>query len=128
MPKQIRTLSDYNKVNQLKIEIEKRKIPIEDKVAYIGLFLIQLALLPSHFSTTLPHYSLPLMVFLGLICYQYRAFILKLNIYVKILSVIKKHYLFVVFLIIFCSFFSLHIGALLKDFWFSLEICEIYGI
>ena len=73
--KQRTSLTDYNKVNQLKAEIEKRKIPKEDKVAYIGLCLIQLALLPSHFSTTLPHYSLPLMVFIGLICYQYRAFI-----------------------------------------------------
>jgi len=69
-----KTLFDYNKRLSIKADIEKRKIPIEDKVAYIGLFLIQLALLPSHFSATLPHYSLPLMVFLGLICYQYRAF------------------------------------------------------
>ena len=73
--KQRRLLTDLKKANQLKADIEKRKIPIEDKVAYIGLFLIQLALLPSHFSTTLPHYSLPLMVFLGLICYQYRAYV-----------------------------------------------------
>ena len=75
MTKQIRTLSDYNKVNQLKAEIERRKIPREDKVAYIGLVCVQLALLPSFFSTDLPHYSLPLMVFIGLICYQYRAWV-----------------------------------------------------
>ena len=56
-------------------EIEKRKIPFEDKVAYCGLCCVQLALLPSFFSSDLPHYSLPLMVFLGLICYQYRAFV-----------------------------------------------------
>ena len=73
MTKQIRTLSDYNKVNQLKAEIERRRIPREDKIAYIGLVCVQLALLPSFFSTDLPHYSLPLMVFMGLICYQYRA-------------------------------------------------------
>ena len=73
--KQRTSLTDYNKRLSIKADIEKRKIPIQDKVAYIGLLLIQLALLPSHFSTTLPHYSLPLMVFLGLICYQYRAFI-----------------------------------------------------
>jgi hypothetical protein len=79
--KQRRLLTDLKKANQLKADIEKRKIPIEDKVAYIGLFLIQLALLPSHFSTTLPHYSLPLMVFLGLICYQYRAFIQRDRVY-----------------------------------------------
>ena len=72
--KQRTSLTDYNKRLSIKADIEKRKIPIEDKVAYVGLFLIQLALLPSHFSATLPHYSLPLMVFLGLICYQYRAF------------------------------------------------------
>ena len=64
-----------NKKGNLITDIEKRKIPIQDKVAYIGLLLIQLALLPSHFSATLPHYSLPLMVFLGLICYQYRAYV-----------------------------------------------------
>jgi len=55
-------------------DIERRKIPKEDKVAYIGLCLVQLALLPSFFSTDLPHYTLPLMVFCGLICYQYRAY------------------------------------------------------
>ena len=72
---QKRTLSDYNKVNQLKAEIERKRIPTEDKVAYIGLCCVQLALLPSFFSTDLPHFSLPLMVFLGLICYQYRAWV-----------------------------------------------------
>ena len=56
-------------------EIEKKRIPTEDKVAYIGLCCVQLALLPSFFSTDLPHFSLPLMVFLGLICYQYRAWV-----------------------------------------------------
>ena len=81
MTKQIRTLSDYYKVNLLKAEIERRKIPREDKVAYIGLVCVQLALLPSFFSTDLPHYSLPLMVFMGLICYQYRAFIQKDMVY-----------------------------------------------
>ena len=72
---QKRTLSDYNKVNQLKAEIEKKRIPTEDKVGYIGLCCVQLARLPSFFSTDLPHFSLPLMVFLGLICYQYRAWV-----------------------------------------------------
>ena len=73
MTKHVRTLSDYNKVNQLKAEIERRKIPKEDKVAYYGLVCVQLALLPSFLASELPHYSLPLMVFMGLICYQYRA-------------------------------------------------------
>ena len=72
--KQRTSLTNYTKGNLLS-RVDKRKIPKEDKVAYVGLILIQLALLPSHFSTTLPHYSLPLMVFIGLICYQYRAFI-----------------------------------------------------
>ena len=73
--KQRTSLTDYNKVNQLKAEIEKKRIPREDKVAYVGLICVQLALLPSFFSTDLPHYSLPLMVFMGLICYQYRAYV-----------------------------------------------------
>ena len=73
--KQRTSLTDYNKVNQLKAEIEKKRIPREDKVAYVGLVCVQLALLPSFFSTDLPHYSLPLMVFMGLICYQYRAYV-----------------------------------------------------
>ena len=73
--KKQRMLHDFNKVIQLKADIEKRRIPIEDRVAYVGLVCVQLALLPSFFSTDLPHYSLPLMVFMGLICYQYRAFI-----------------------------------------------------
>ena len=73
--KQRTSLTDYNKVNQLKAEIEKKRIPKEDKVAYVGLVCVQLALLPSFFSTDLPHYSLPLMVFMGLICYQYRAYV-----------------------------------------------------
>ena len=62
--------------NQLIIEIEKKKgIPFEDRVAYDGLCLVQLALLPSFFSTDLPHFTLPLMVFCGLRCYQYRAYV-----------------------------------------------------
>jgi hypothetical protein len=72
---QRKTITDWNKVNQLKAEIEKKRIPKEDKVAYVGLCCVQLALLPSFFSTDLPHFSLPLMVFLGLICYQYRAWV-----------------------------------------------------
>ena len=37
-------------------EIEKKRIPTEDKVAYIGLCCVQLALLPSFFSSDLPHF------------------------------------------------------------------------
>lgn len=61
--------------NQLITKIEKKRIPFEDKVAYVGLCFVQLALLPSFFSTDLPHFSLPLMVFCGLLCYQYRAYV-----------------------------------------------------
>tara|TARA_Y100000310_G_scaffold214617_1_gene215516 strand:- start:67 stop:372 length:306 start_codon:yes stop_codon:yes gene_type:complete len=81
MKKEQRMLHDFNKVNQLKAEIEKKRIPMEDRVAYIGLVFVQLALLPSFFSTDLPHYSLPLMVFMGLICYQYRAWVQKDMVY-----------------------------------------------
>tara|TARA_R100001463_G_scaffold96868_1_gene151322 strand:+ start:604 stop:963 length:360 start_codon:yes stop_codon:yes gene_type:complete len=45
----------------------------EDKVAYVGLALVQGSLLPSHFIGTMPHFSLPLGICLGLLCYQYRA-------------------------------------------------------
>ena len=79
--KQRTLLTDYNRVNQLKADIEKRKIPKEDWVAYVGMVCIQFALAPSHLSTDLPHYSLPLMVFIGLICYQYRAFIQRDRVY-----------------------------------------------
>ena len=61
--------------NQLITKIEKKGIPFEDRVAYVGLCFVQLALLPSFFSTDLPHFSLPLMVFCGLLCYQYRAYV-----------------------------------------------------
>jgi hypothetical protein len=70
-----------NKKGNLIIDIEKRKTPREDKIAYFGMVWIQFALLPSHFSTDLPHYSLPLMVFIGLICYQYRAWVQRDKVY-----------------------------------------------
>ena len=70
-----------DKKGNLITDIERRKIPREDKVAYCGLVCVQLALLPSFFSTDLPHYSLPLMVFMGLICYQYRAWVQKDMVY-----------------------------------------------
>jgi len=56
-------------------DIERKGIPIEDRVAYVGLCFVQLALLPSFFSSDLPHFTLPLMVFCGLLCYQYRAYV-----------------------------------------------------
>ena len=70
-----------NKKGNLITDIEKRRTPLEDWVAYVGMVCIQFALAPSHLSTDLPHYSLPLMVFIGLICYQYRAFIQRDRVY-----------------------------------------------
>ena len=53
----------------------KSSIPFEDKVAYFGMVLVQGALLPSHFSGSFPHWSLPFFLVLGLCCYQYRAYV-----------------------------------------------------
>jgi hypothetical protein len=52
----------------------KPSISLEDKIAYIGLALVQGSLLPSHFIGTMPHWSLPTGICLGLLCYQYRAY------------------------------------------------------
>lgn len=51
----------------------KPSISTEDKIAYLGLALVQGSLLPSHFIGTMPHWSLPTGICLGLLCYQYRA-------------------------------------------------------
>lgn len=51
----------------------KPSISLEDKIAYFGLALVQGSLLPSHFIGTMPHWSLPTGICLGLLCYQYRA-------------------------------------------------------
>jgi len=48
-------------------------ISLEDKIAYLGLVMVQGSLLPSHFIGTMPHWSLPTGICLGLLCYQYRA-------------------------------------------------------
>jgi len=52
---------------------DKPSISLEDKIAYLGLALVQGSLLPSHFIGTMPHWSLPTGICLGLLCYQYRA-------------------------------------------------------
>ena len=49
------------------------KISTENFIAVLGIFLIQGALLPSHFSGEFPPISLPVLVFLGLCCYMYKA-------------------------------------------------------
>ena len=51
----------------------KSTISLEDKIAYLGLVMVQGSLLPSHFIGTMPHWSLPTGICLGLLCYQYRA-------------------------------------------------------
>ena len=48
-------------------------ISLEDKIAYLGLAMVQGSLLPSHFIGTMPHWSLPTGICFGLLCYQYRA-------------------------------------------------------
>ena len=47
----------------------------ENIIAVLGIALIQGALLPSHIMGDLPHWSLPAMIFVGLCCYMYKAFI-----------------------------------------------------
>ena len=47
----------------------------EDMIAVLGILLIQGALLPSHINGNFPHWSLPALIFLGLCCYMYKAFI-----------------------------------------------------
>tara|TARA_B100000497_G_C7655112_1_gene394303 strand:+ start:532 stop:834 length:303 start_codon:yes stop_codon:yes gene_type:complete len=55
-------------------EIDSKSIiSFEDKIAYLGLAMVQGSLLPSHFIGTMPHWSLPTGICLGLLCYQYRA-------------------------------------------------------
>ena len=52
----------------LKDQITKRNI-----IAVMGVILIQGALLPSHLSGHFPDLSLPVLIFLGLLCYMYKA-------------------------------------------------------
>ena len=53
----------------------KINLTIENFIACLGILLIQGALLPSHFTGDFPPLSLPVMVFLGLCCYLYKAII-----------------------------------------------------
>ena len=59
-----------NKGTKMKI-----KITPENILALIGIILIQGALLPSHISGHFPDISLPIFIFLGLLCYLYKAII-----------------------------------------------------
>ena len=60
------------------------KITTRDSIALIGIILIQGALLPSHISGNFPDITLPIFIFLGLLCYMYKAILD--NDYVYILS------------------------------------------
>jgi hypothetical protein len=59
----------------------KTKMKFEDKVGFLGLVIVQGALLPSHFAGTFPHWSLPAGICCGLLCYQYRAWVQKDMVY-----------------------------------------------
>ena len=45
----------------------------ENKIAVLGILLIQFALLPSNWTGDLHHISLPIMLLMGLCCYMYNA-------------------------------------------------------
>ena len=62
----------------------KTKITTRDSIALVGIILIQGALLPSHISGNFPDITLPIFIFLGLLCYMYKAILD--NDYVYILS------------------------------------------
>tara|TARA_Y100000310_G_C20308451_1_gene635070 strand:+ start:139 stop:408 length:270 start_codon:yes stop_codon:yes gene_type:complete len=57
-----------NKGNNMKTKINTR-----DLIAVLGIILIQGALIPSHISGHFPDISLPIFIFLGLICYMIKA-------------------------------------------------------
>ena len=59
----------------------KTSMKFEDKVGFLGLVIVQGALLPSHFAGTFPHWSLPAGICCGLLCYQYRAWVQKDMVY-----------------------------------------------
>ena len=63
------------------ISTNGKVMKLEDKVAYFGMVLVQGSLLPSHFSGSFPHWSLPFFLVLGLCCYQYRAYVQKDMVY-----------------------------------------------
>jgi len=53
----------------------KTQLTIENYIAFIGLCLVQGALIPSHLSGEFPALSLPCLIFAGLLCYLYKAII-----------------------------------------------------
>jgi hypothetical protein len=75
--RQMRALksSQLSQKDEMINAIDKPSMKFEDKVGFVGLVIVQGALLPSHFSGSFPHWSLPLGVCCGLLCYQYRAWV-----------------------------------------------------
>ena len=75
--RQMRALksSQLSQKDEMINTIDKPSMKFEDKVGFVGLVIVQGALLPSHFSGSFPHWSLPLGVCCGLLCYQYRAWV-----------------------------------------------------
>tara|TARA_B100000929_G_C15299599_1_gene349921 strand:- start:115 stop:366 length:252 start_codon:yes stop_codon:yes gene_type:complete len=55
---------------------------LENAIALVGIILIQGALLPSHLSGHFPHWSLPALIFAGLLCYLYKALVDKDPVYI----------------------------------------------
>ena len=53
----------------------KSQLTKENYIAFIGLCLVQGALIPSHFTGEFPALSLPCLIFAGLLCYLYKAII-----------------------------------------------------
>ena len=53
----------------------KSQFTKENYIAFVGLCLVQLALVPSHLSGEFPALSLPCLIFAGLLCYLYKAII-----------------------------------------------------
>ena len=53
----------------------KTQLTKENIIAFVGLVLVQGALLPSHWSGNFPDISLPIFIFLGLNCYMYKAIV-----------------------------------------------------
>jgi hypothetical protein len=65
-------------MNRIKKYLKERigsQLTRENIIAFVGLGLVQGALLPSHWSGNFPHITLPIFIFLGLNCYMYKAIV-----------------------------------------------------
>ena len=63
-----------NRLNKIETIAKAKRIPFEDRVAYVGLVFLQGSTIPSHLSGNFPPASLCLLALVGLFCYQYRAY------------------------------------------------------